>query len=155
VILAARGLSVLALALLLVLAALVVRYQSVRAAWGIHGAAIDTAAYDAGASDAAYAEVESALTWVERAARAGAVLVVAAGLAIGRAQRTEQATVARRRIARLVDAGSIALVLLPGAVTWSSPGIAVAWTWVAPALVVAVLVAFAASGATLGDRVAR
>lgn len=135
----------------------VARYESARDAWHVHGAAIGTDAYDAAASDAAYLEVESAMTWVERIARLAAACVVIAGALVGRSRRRAAPpdTLPRPRAwaAHAFDAASLVGVLATHGVALGSPGLTEALSWIVPALLLAVLVAAFASGASLGRRV--
>jgi hypothetical protein len=152
----ARVVGVVALLALLAVPVALVQYEQVRDAWHAQGAAIDTAAYDAQASDAAYREVERALDWVLRAVRVSAVLLLLAGLAIGRsAPPIGRATGSfpRRIAARALDLGTLALALALTVVPAPSPGVAECLDWLGPSVLLAVVLAAAANGATLGDRV--
>lgn len=151
----ARVLAALAVAALVATAVLLVRYESARDAWRVHGAAIGTDAYDAGASDAAYRDVEDALTWLERAARVAAGLVVVAGVALGRARpRTERHAGSRGRAlaARALDVGTLALAVGLSRFTAWSPGVTACVAWLGPALVASAALGALANGASLGAR---
>lgn len=151
----AKAAGALAVVALVAVLALLARYEMARDAWRLHGAAIGTAGYDASASDAAYREVEGALTWLTRAVRVGAVVTVAAGIAVARTRpRVHRADGARSRrvAARLIDLLSVAIALGLSRVGAASPGIALCVDWIAPALVLALALGATVNGATLGDR---
>lgn len=147
----ALGAAVLAL---VVLVGLVVRYESARGAWRAVSA-VDAPGYDAAASDARYREVEEALVWVERGARLDALLIVIAGLALGRGvsrRDRSELTGARRALARGLDVASLALVLAISRLRVASPGITEALAWLLPAALAATLLGLAVQGASLGER---
>jgi hypothetical protein len=151
----ARAAGSLAIVALLLVPATLLHYESTRQAWRVAGSAVGTPAYDADASDAAYREVEDALVWLTRSVRACAALLLVAGFAIGRAApaRTRVASVPARRIAaRAIDLATLALALALVLASAESPGVAVCLDWLAPAIVLALVLAAAANGATLGDR---
>ena len=151
----ARLASALALVMLVATLVALARYEAARDAWRPLAAAQGTSAYDAAASDAAYGAAHEALVWVDRSAKAAAVIAVAGGIAIGRARpRTTRSldSRARRVGARLVDALTLGAVLATTRITTSSPGATLAIDWLLPALVLALLAAAAANGATVGDR---
>jgi hypothetical protein len=134
------------LALVAVLAAAIgagiaeARYESARAVWRAVSD-LESAGYDRSASDAAYREVEDALTWVERLSRGAALVIAVAALAAGRGTGVphpgllpagrEREEGAGARLALAVDA----LVIAMGASLWlvpfSSPGLALTarWLW--------------------------
>ncbi len=146
----------LALASIVALGWLLVRYEGARETWRARGSAIGTAAYDANASDAAYHEVDGAFEWVARGARAAALLIVAAGIASGRARprrRRSEHSGARRVGARAIDLATLLVALASTRITTSSPGVTECLDWLVPASVLAIVLGAAANGATLGDRV--
>lgn len=150
----ARALSGAAVVALVVLAVLVGRYETERAAWRAVSA-VDAAGYDAAASDTRYRDVEAALLWVERGARADAALLVVAGLALGRgASRRPRPTLAGgwRALARAIDVATLALVLAASRLRVASPGITEALAWIVPAALAATLLGVAVQGASVGER---
>lgn len=154
----ARVAGALAIAGLLGALGTLVRYEQARQAWRVTGTAVGTPEYDAEASDAAYREVEDALEWVTRSVRACAAMLLVAGFALGRAApgRTRVLGSQGRRIAaRALDVVSLVVALALVRVPAESPGVAECLDWLAPALVLALVLAAAANGATLGDRALR
>ena len=152
----ARALSAAAILSLIVLGIVLVRYQASRDAWRAR-ATID-AEYDAAASDAAYASVEDAFEWARRSARGSAGLVIAAGIALGRARkrvRRIDGSRARRWAARAIDVASLGVALAVSHARTSSPAITEALAWVPPALIGGLLLGALANGATLGERALR
>ena len=151
----ARVALALAVTAVVTLALSLVAYDRAREAWTPASAAIGTSAYDAGASDAAYASVDAALAWVRHAARIAAACIVIAGVTIGRAsERRERAVRAGwpRIAARAVDIAALLLALAASRVSTSNPAATLAFDWTLPALALAVVLGCVTSGATLGDR---
>lgn len=148
----------MALAAIAAMALTLARYEQARDAWRAH-AAFDAADYDAAASDAAYLEVESAFVWVERTARGAALVIVAAGIAVGRGRakygRRERASLGRRIAARAIDAAIVVLAFALSRITTASPAMTECAEWTLPALVIAVAIGALVNGATIGERIAR
>jgi hypothetical protein len=147
-----------ALALLAVIgsAFALARYEAARDAWRPLATTQGTPAYDAAASDIAYRAVADALVWVDRSAKAAAVLVVVVGVALGRTRPRSERHVesrARRIAARSIDMMTLAAVLVLTRLSLASPGATVAIHWLAPSLALSLLAFAAANGATVGDRV--
>ena len=106
----ARVAVALAATAVITLALSLAAYDRARERWTPASASIGTSAYDASASDAAYADVETALGWVTRAARIAAACIVSAGVAIGRVRVRREPRVGagwRRIGARAVDVAAI------------------------------------------------
>ncbi len=143
----ARALVVAAITSLIVLGALLWRYESARDAWRAHAVADH---YDASASDTAYHAVEDAFAWVERASRVGAALIVAAGIAMGRARPRRERS--GSRWARAIDLATLGLVLAASRLRVPSPALTQAIDWIAPALLLAFLLGLAVNGASVGQR---
>ena len=145
-----RALAVATITSLIALGALLWRYESARDVWRAHAIADH---YDASASDTAYHAVQDAFAWVERASRASAALIVAAGIAMGRARPRRERP--RTRSARAIDLGTLGLVLAASRIRVPSPALTQAIDWTAPALLLAILLGLAVNGASVGQRLFR
>jgi hypothetical protein len=150
----ARAVVVAALAAFVALGVAMFRYESARDQW--RAAAIVDHDYDADASDAAYRAVEDAQEWVERFARITAALVVASGMAIGRARPREAARAPTRALwARAIDLGALGLVLVASHLRVGSPAVTQVVDWIVPALLLSLLLGLAVNGASVGQRLFR
>ena len=149
----ARAVVVATMAALIALGVAMNRYGSVRDEW--RSTALVDHDYDADASDAAYRTVEAAQEWVERFARIVAALALASGIAIGRARPRETRVSTRPTAARAIDLATLALVLAASHLRVPSPALTQALDWIAPALLLAILLGLAVNGASAGQRLFR
>lgn len=149
----ARAVVVAAIASLVALGVAMNGYERARDEW--RAAAVVDHDYDADVSDTAYRAVEAAQEWVGRLARIAAALVVASGIAIGRARPRRAHVSTRPTFARAIDLATLALVLAASHLRAGSPALTLALDWIAPALVLAILLGVAVNGASVGQRLVR